>query len=71
MNLSLLLPLLITTTVAILGWYVVHRTAVSRDRANKRRELIAQYLIEAYQKLEGIANRGSVESIDGGVIKVA
>jgi hypothetical protein len=59
MNLSLLLPLLLTTAFALVGSYVVHRMTVSRDRANKRRELRVQYLIDAYRKLEGVANRSS------------
>jgi hypothetical protein len=41
-------------------------TIYSRDRANKRRELRAQYLIDAYRKLEGTANRGHVEEINEG-----
>ncbi len=57
MNLQILVPLLITTFVAIVGWYVVHRFSVSRDVANKRRELRVQYLIEAYRRLEFAGNR--------------
>lgn len=64
LNLNLLLPLLITTVVAILGWYVVHRTAMSRDRASKRRDLRVQYLIDAYRRLEGVSNRGPVSATD-------
>jgi hypothetical protein len=57
MNLQILIPLLITTFVAIVGWYVAHRFSVSRDVANKRRELRVQYLIEAYRRLEFAGNR--------------
>jgi len=56
MNFELLLPLLITTLVAILGWIVAHRLAAKRDVANKRRELRTNYLINAYRKLESSAN---------------
>jgi len=57
MNWALLLPLLITATVAIGGWVVVHGLTVRRDRANKRRELITQYLVEAYRRLERATGR--------------
>ena len=57
MNLNLLIPLLITSMVAIIGWFVVHRLSSNRDRANKRRELRVQYLIEAWRKLENASNR--------------
>lgn len=56
--LGLLVPLLVTAGVAILGWFVVNRLAVHRDRINKRHDLIVQYLIEAYRKLENASNRG-------------
>ena len=57
MKIELLIPLVITTFVAILGWYIAHRLNVSRDRANKKRDLQIQYLIEAYRRLERASNR--------------
>jgi len=51
------LPLLVTTAVAIASWYAAHLLASRRDRANKRRELLVTYLIEAYRRLESGANR--------------
>jgi len=57
MKIELLLPLLLTTSVAILGWYIAHWFNVARDRANKKRDLQIQYLIEAYRRLERAANR--------------
>jgi hypothetical protein len=57
MRLDLLIPLLITTFVATLGWIVAHRLTAKRDLANKRRELKVKYLIDAYRQLEGAANR--------------
>jgi hypothetical protein len=57
MNSPLLLPLLVTTVVAVLGWFTAHRLTAHRDRANKRRELRTQYLIEAYRKLERAVHR--------------
>jgi hypothetical protein len=56
-NFSLLVPLLVTTLVAIAGWIVAHRFAILRERAGKRRELQVKYLIEAYRKLERAAHR--------------
>jgi len=49
--------MLVTTIVAIVGWLAVHRLSAARDRANKRRELRVQYLIDAYRKLENAGNR--------------
>ena len=51
MNFGLLIPLLVTTLVAILGWVVAHAFARSRDRANKQREIRVNYLIQAYRQL--------------------
>lgn len=52
MNWQLLAPLLVTTVVAIVGWYAAHRHAAARDRIGKRREMIVQHLITAYRQLE-------------------
>ena len=57
MNLNLLYPLLVTTLVAIIGWFIVHRLAAARDRANKRRELRVSFLIDAYRRLEFASRR--------------
>jgi hypothetical protein len=57
MTLDLMVPLLITAVVAVVGWYAAHRLSAKRDRANKRRELRVQYLIEAYRRLEHVSNR--------------
>jgi hypothetical protein len=57
MNWSLLIPLLVTTTLAIFGWFIAHRLAAARDRQNKRREMRATILIEAFQALEFSAHR--------------
>jgi len=63
MNIQLLAPLLITTFVAISGWWVVHRLSAKRDQENKRRELRVQYLIEAYRRLEYASNRPLSEQV--------
>jgi hypothetical protein len=56
-NTDLLVPLLITTAVGIVGWYVAHGLAMRRDRAAKRRELRVQFLVDAYRRLESVSNR--------------
>lgn len=52
MNWQLLIPLLVTTSVAICGWLVGHWFNARRDQQNKRREVRVKYLIDAYQHLE-------------------
>lgn len=56
-NSQLLIPLLVTTIVAVTGWFVVHQLNAKRDRANKRREKLTQFLIEAYRRLERYPSR--------------
>ncbi len=51
MKWDMLLPLLITTVVALAGWFVVDWLSSQRDQENKRRELRVQHLLEAYQNL--------------------
>jgi len=57
MNISLLIPLLITSIVVIIGWFTVNWLSSNRDRANKRRDLRVQYLIEAWRRLENATGR--------------
>lgn len=64
MNLQLLIPLLITATVTIFGWYIVHIFASRRDRKNKQKELRINYLIEAWRKLEYTSNRKEIDLIE-------
>ena len=56
-NWPLLLPLLVTATVAVAGWWTAHWLSTQRDRANKRRDIRVNYLIEAYRRLERASNR--------------
>jgi len=51
-NWSLLIPLIVTTIIAVTGWVVGHRLNAERDLHNKRVELRIKYLLEAYRKLE-------------------
>ena len=46
-NWQLLIPLVVTTIVAISGWIVGHRLNSERDLQNKRIELRIKYLLEA------------------------
>jgi hypothetical protein len=52
-----MLTLLIPTVVAIVSWFVGSWLSVRRDRANKRRDLRVQYLIEAYRRLATATER--------------
>lgn len=52
MNWPLLIPLIVTTIVAVSGWVIGHRLNAERDLHNKRVELRIKYLLEAYRKLE-------------------
>lgn len=56
-NPDLLVSLLVTTLVAIVGWFAAHRLAAARDRANKRREHRVSFLIDAYRRLEFASRR--------------
>ena len=60
MNWNLLLPLLVTTVVAIFGWIIAHRLAAERDQRNKRREVRLGFLLDAYRRLEAGASRGPI-----------
>ena len=60
MNWDLLLPLLVTTAAAILGWFIAHRLAAARDCRNKRREVRLSFLLDAYRRLEAGASRGPI-----------
>jgi ABC-type bacteriocin/lantibiotic exporter with double-glycine peptidase domain len=57
MNWQFLIPLLVTTVVAIVGWFIAHRLAAARDRKSKRREQRVQYLVEAFRRLATVGNR--------------
>ena len=57
MNWQLLFPLLVTSIVTMVGWYILHHLARKRDFENKKKELRINYLIEAWRKLEHSVNR--------------
>jgi hypothetical protein len=64
MNLQLLVPLLITSLLTMIGWYVLHWFARKRDKEIKQKELRVNYLIEAWRKLEHAANRKGYDAIE-------
>jgi len=51
-NWPLLIPLLVTTVVAVSGLVVGNRLNSERDLHNKRVELRTKYLLDAYRQLE-------------------
>lgn len=64
-NWKLLVPLLVTTVVAISGWMVAHYFNSERDLHNKRIELRVTYLMEAYRKLEAsVETKVSRDNLD-------
>ena len=65
MNWKLLIPLLVTTVIAISGWVVGHSFNAERDLQNKRIELRIKYLLVAYRNLESsIETEISRENLD-------
>lgn len=48
---------LIAAVVAVVGWYIAHVLNAARDRTNRRHDMITQFLLEAYRRLEMAANR--------------
>ncbi len=64
-NWSLLIPLIVTTVVAVSGWVAGHRLNSERDLHNKRVELRIKYLLEAYRNLEAsVETEISRENLD-------
>jgi hypothetical protein len=57
-----MLTLLIPTAVAIVSWFMGSWLSVRRDRANKRRDLRVQYLIEAYRRLAIATERKDINA---------
>ena len=60
MNWALFSQLLVTATVAFTGAFLAHVLSAKRDRTNARRVRRTEFLIDAYRKLESIANRSHV-----------
>lgn len=45
------IKIVVTVSIAVAGWSIAHYFTVKRDVSSKRRELVTQHLIEAYQIL--------------------
>jgi isochorismate synthase EntC len=57
MDWKLFAQLAVTLFVAALGGWIGHHLSMRRDLTTERRKLRVSYLLEAYRKLEGAANR--------------
>lgn len=62
--LKIALPLIITSIITIVGWFIAHRFSIEKDRANKRKDLRVNYLIDAWRKLEFAAHREDYDQVD-------
>ena len=45
------IPLLVTSAIVVIGWFIAHRLSAGRDAANKRREIQVNALRSIYMKL--------------------
>jgi hypothetical protein len=61
LNLSLLIPLLITSALTIFGWWYANYLNSSRDIKNKKLEIKTEYLINAYRTIAMNSGRNPVE----------
>ena len=62
--LKIALPLITTSIVTIVGWFIAYRFSVEKDRANKRKDLRVNYLIDAWRKLEFAVNREDYDRVE-------
>lgn len=62
--LKITLPLIITSIVTIVGWFIAYRFSVEKDRANKRKDLRVNYLIDAWRKLEFAVYREDYDRVE-------
>jgi hypothetical protein len=53
--------ILISVSMAVVGWVIAHYFTSKREVQNKRREIRVSFLIEAYQKLENAIQRSSTK----------
>ena len=64
LNLSLLLPLLITAIITIAGWWFVNYLESCRDIENKKLEIKTEYLINAYRTIAMNAGRSPAKIVN-------
>lgn len=60
MDWRLFAQLAVTVLVALAGGWLGHSLAARRDLLNERRKLRVTYLLDAYRRLEGAANRNDL-----------
>ncbi len=63
--------LIISTFVAVAGWFIGHQFNAKRDKNNKRRDIQIHYMIKAYQNLESGIGREVYGEIYAGNIESA
>ena len=61
MDWKLFAQLAVTLVVALLGGWFGHHLSMQRDLTGERRKLRVAYLLEAYRRLEGAANRNNLK----------
>jgi hypothetical protein len=57
MDLTTSVTIIVSTLVAVTGWFVGNRLSADRERASKRREVATSYLIDAYRLVAGATAR--------------
>lgn len=63
MKRDILFPLITTSIVVMIGWYVNGCLASKREQNSKKRELTVQYLIQAYHRIETVCGRAPKKGI--------
>lgn len=51
------LPAFVAAAIVVVGWFAVNRLNSKRERANKRRDIRTQCLIDAYRRIARNGNR--------------
>lgn len=64
MDWKILLPVMVGTLTALIGWPIVHYFNLRREIAADKRKTRITYLIEAYRKIENAGNRGFSKGSD-------
>jgi len=58
-----LFNMLITTFVALFGWFIIHKFTSLRELKNKQREIRVNYLLKTYMCLEKAISHSSRDTI--------
>ena len=57
MDFEKIYPLLVPALITIFSWFILYRLNKAKDREAKRKELIINYLISSWEKLEYASHR--------------